>query len=107
MGGNPIARLRLVGWLEGISFVLLLFVAMPLKYLADQPAAVRYTGLAHGVLFIAYGLCLLQAASAAEWPLRRTARFGVAALLPFGPFLVHGELVREERALLERETAAG
>jgi integral membrane protein len=49
-----LARFRTVAWIEGLSYVALLFIAMPLKYFADLPLAVRVVGMAHGVLFIAY-----------------------------------------------------
>ncbi len=93
---NPIGRLRLAGKLEGISFILLLFVAMPLKYLAGQPMAVRVIGMAHGILFLAYCFCLLQAKFTTNWPLKRVAGLFVAALLPFGPFIADRRLKREE-----------
>src|SRR5687768_12859613 len=78
---------RRIGQLEGASFLLLLFVAMPLKYFADMPLAVRVVGMAHGVLFILYLLVLFTAAYAHQWPRGRTALGVLAAFAPFGPFL--------------------
>nr|MBJ6878079.1 DUF3817 domain-containing protein [Vibrio cholerae] len=54
MLSTPIGRLRAIGLIEGISFLLLLFVAMPLKYFAGFATAVKITGMAHGVLFILF-----------------------------------------------------
>lgn len=91
---DPVDRVRLLGWLEGISYILLVFIAMPLKYLADQPQMVQITGWIHGALFM--GLALLVAVT---W-LQRQLSFGmsvvvmVAALLPFGPFLIDRRLQR-------------
>lgn len=51
MSGHRIRILRIVALIEGVSFLVLLGIGMPLKYLADIPAAVRITGWAHGVLF--------------------------------------------------------
>ncbi|MBF9224019.1 DUF3817 domain-containing protein [Hymenobacter ruricola] len=55
-----LGRLRLVAILEGVSFLVLLLVAMPLKYLAGQPQAVRPVGMAHGLLFVLYCFLLIQ-----------------------------------------------
>ena len=49
-----IKTLRLVGLLEGISFLLLLFIAMPVKYMMDNPILVKYIGMGHGVLFVLF-----------------------------------------------------
>lgn len=92
MLNSPIGRLRLVGMCEAVSFLLLLGVAMPLKYLADMPLAVRYVGWAHGVLFIAFVMLILPAISQAGWPLRRAALLFGAAFVPFGPFLADRSL---------------
>jgi len=94
---TPIGRLRAIALLEGASFVLLLFVAMPLKYLADMPLAVRIVGMAHGVLFIAFLVALGQASMAARWRSGRVALVFVAALLPFGPFVIDRRLRDEDR----------
>ena len=58
---TTIGRLRVIGLLEGISFLVLLGVAMPLKYVWDEPQAVRGVGMAHGVLFLAYVTAAVQA----------------------------------------------
>jgi integral membrane protein len=79
-------RFRSVAFLEGVSFLLLLFIAMPLKYLAGMPLGVKVVGMAHGVLVIAY--CLLLAVVHAEnnWTLRKTVLSLLVSLLPFGTF---------------------
>ena len=51
---TPLNRLHIIGIVEGISALLLFFVAMPMKYMLDMPLAVKYTGWAHGVLFMLY-----------------------------------------------------
>jgi integral membrane protein len=88
--------LRTIGWIEGLSFLVLLGVAMPLKYAAGRPGAVKIVGWIHGVLFILFGLALLRAHLRGRWPLRRSALLFVAALLPFGPFLADGKVRRWE-----------
>jgi integral membrane protein len=89
-------RLRIIGWWEGVSFLVLLGVAMPLKYFAGWPDAVRVVGMAHGILFILYVLAAIQAAVAYEWPWKRTALVLAASVLPAGPFVVDAKLLREE-----------
>ncbi|WP_317048755.1 DUF3817 domain-containing protein [Hymenobacter sediminis] len=64
---TSLGRLRVVGFLEGISFLVLLGIAMPLKYLLGQPEAVRIVGMAHGVLFVAYVLLVLQVSLERSW----------------------------------------
>ncbi|QYY34931.1 DUF3817 domain-containing protein [Ruficoccus sp. ZRK36] len=89
---KAIHRLRIIGLIEGISFLLLLGVAMPLKYFGDMPEAVKVVGWAHGVLFIGFVVLLMIATILADWSLRRGALFFIAALVPFGPFLVDKRL---------------
>lgn len=103
---NSVARLRLVGVLEGISFLLLLFVAMPLKYLAGMPMAVRITGMAHGLLFCAFVYVLFSTATERDWPLKKSALAFVAAFLPFGPFVLDRKLAAEEARRSENDQAA-
>ncbi|GAB5561039.1 MAG: DUF3817 domain-containing protein [Synoicihabitans sp.] len=92
---TALERVRLLGLIEGWSFVILLFVAMPLKYLADQPMAVRIVGMAHGVLFIALIAAALQAQVEEDnWPLKRTAYIILGALFPFGPFVVEAKILK-------------
>lgn len=88
-------QLRLVALLEGLSFLVLLFVAMPLKYLAGLPLAVRIAGSIHGGLFIWFVVALYRAARARAWPRRRSMTALVASILPFGTFVFDASLRRE------------
>ena len=83
---NPVPRLRTVTLVEGVSFLVLLLIAMPLKYLAGVPEAVQVFGWVHGVLFIAVCALLLHTTIVARWSLGRAALVVAAALLPLGPF---------------------
>jgi integral membrane protein len=85
---KPIALLRRVGLIEAVSFLLLVGVAMPLKYLAGMPLAVKIVGWIHGLLFVIFGLALLRVWIAARWPFGRVVFVFIAALLPFGPLLI-------------------
>jgi len=92
---NPVRRLRLLGIIEGLSFLLLLFVAMPLKYLFGFPAAVTVAGLLHGVLFILFCLALLNVKIVRRWSVAQAAVPLLAALLPGGPFFIDRRLRAE------------
>lgn len=96
MLSTPVGRLRLIAMIEGASFLLLLFVAMPLKHLAGLPEAVKYTGWAHGVLFLAFCLSLFDVMANVNWPLRRSAMVFIASLVPFGPFLIDRRIRESE-----------
>jgi integral membrane protein len=96
MPQTPIAQLRRIAILEGISFLILLGIAMPMKYLLDIPAAVKLAGWVHGILFMVFLGALGLATRAAGWNLREAGLVLVAALLPFGPFVIDGRLRRAE-----------
>lgn len=85
---NPVALLRTLALIEGASFLILLGIAMPLKYLAGLPWAVKWVGWIHGILFILFCASLLQTMLLAKWPLLRGLAVFFAALMPFGPFLL-------------------
>lgn len=98
---SPLGRLRTVALAEGVSYLVLLFAAMPLKYFFDMPLAVRIVGMAHGVLFILFGAALLAAWSDRRWPIVRPTLVFLASLLPFGAFVMDRSLQREHHALAQ------
>jgi integral membrane protein len=75
-----------VAILEGLSFLILLGVAMPLKYFAGVPLATRVVGLIHGLAFLAYAVVLLDAFATRQWPGRTVALGLLAGFLPAGTF---------------------
>lgn len=87
-------QLRLVAFLEGLSFIILLFIAMPLKYMADMPMAVRVVGMAHGVLFIAYLAYVYMAREEYKWDNKKTFLALVLSIVPFGTFWADLKLFR-------------
>ena len=93
---SPLGRLRAVGIWEGTSFLVLLGIAMPLKYFAGHPEAVRIVGMAHGILFLLYVAATIQVAKERHWPWRRTAAVLVASVLPAGPFVIDARILRDE-----------
>jgi len=92
--GHPVELLRRIGLIEGVSFLLLMGVAMPLKYAAGMPMAVKVVGWAHGVLFVSLIVALLWTMVAARWPIGRGLLVFIAALIPFGPFLIDSRIKR-------------
>jgi integral membrane protein len=95
---TPVGRLRALGMIEAVSFLVLLGIAMPLKYFANLPEAVRVVGWVHGILFIGFFFALMLARDTMQWSLRWTALVLLAALLPFGPFVIDGRLRKEDEA---------
>lgn len=91
-------QVRLVGYIEGVSFLVLLLVAMPLKYFAGQPNAVSIVGAAHGFLWIAYLLVLVLAWRALRWPIKTAFLGVVASVVPLGPWWFESYLRRSDRA---------
>jgi integral membrane protein len=92
---TALRQLRAVALLEGASFVILLFIAMPLKYLADLPLAVRIVGSVHGLLFLMFMAALSRAGRVHGWPLRRWLLAFVSSIVPFGTFIFDRSLRRE------------
>lgn len=87
-------RFRWVAILEGISFLVLLFIAMPLKYWGGMPLMVKYVGWAHGLLFIGYIVLAIPLFTKLKWPGERMYGVGVASLLPFGTFVLERRWLR-------------
>lgn len=80
-------KLTIMGYLEGTSFLLLLGIAMPLKYMMGMPEMVSYVGPVHGVLFVAYVMVLIITASRIKMPLWALPAGVLGSFLPFGPFV--------------------
>ena len=78
--------LRFIAFLEGLSFLGLLFIAMPMKYFMDMPTAVKIPGMAHGGLFVAYILLAIVVGLDKNWNTKQFAIVIVVSILPFGTF---------------------
>ncbi|HWA35365.1 MAG TPA: DUF3817 domain-containing protein [Cyclobacteriaceae bacterium] len=102
---NQIKFLRITGITEGISFLVLLLIAMPLKYYAGFPLAVKLVGWAHGVLFIAYIAAVLMAIKAMKWNFWDLCLAIGASLLPFGTFFLDKGWRAQEKVTYERDHA--
>jgi integral membrane protein len=84
---TALKTLTIIGYLEGTSFLLLLCIAMPLKYMMDIPEGVKYIGMAHGGLFIAYIVILMGTAVKIKMPIWAIPAGVLGSFLPFGPFI--------------------
>lgn len=85
---NQVKIFRWVSIFEGISFLVLLLIAMPLKYIGDAPEMVRVVGMAHGLLFIAYIFGAFLLFKPLGWNLRTLMIVCLSSILPLGPFYV-------------------
>ena len=97
MNSTAISRFRMISYAEGVSYLVLLGIAMPLKYMAGMPEAVKFTGWVHGLLFILYALSLAQVHFSQKWGLLTSAKAFIASLLPFGPFLFDRVVLKEKK----------
>jgi len=91
--------LRATSLTEGVSYLLLLLIAMPMKYGFSIDAAVTYVGWAHGVLFIGLALITLAAMIWARLPFKLACIIAIAALIPGGPFFIDGRLKHQQAML--------
>ena len=78
--------------------IFLLFIAMPLKYMADMPLAVRVVGSIHGILFIAFVYALWRVYKELKWDVEKIAWSFMASILPFGTFVADARIWRKEAA---------
>jgi integral membrane protein len=87
-------QFRVIALLEGLSFIVLLFVAMPLKYVWNMPMAVKFTGMAHGLLFVAYVAWLMVCHLSYHWQWKFSVGAFLASLVPFGTFVLDRKLAK-------------
>ena len=85
---------KTIALLEGISLLLLLFFAMPMKYIFDLPIYVRIVGMAHGLLFIAYIALAIMSKVEEKWETKKFLIICVASVIPFGTFYVEKKYLR-------------
>ncbi|SFJ41862.1 DUF3817 domain-containing protein [Myroides guanonis] len=86
---------KIIAFLEGVSLLLLLFVAMPMKYFFSRPELVSSVGMAHGVLFIVYIVLATVLFMDKRWDLKTYAFICLASIIPFGTFIVENKFLKE------------
>ncbi|WP_158795306.1 DUF3817 domain-containing protein [Pedobacter sp. L105] len=92
---STLSLFKKVAVAESISYLALLFIAVPLKHFAGMPLAVRYTGWVHGMLFVLYVAMVIMCWSEYKWKVGKAATVFFASLLPFAPFIVEKRLKEE------------
>ena len=92
---TQLGRLRLAGYLEGISLILLLGVAVPLKYMASNPGMVRTIGPLHGILFLWFIVSALSVGVEKQWKWQTTWKVLIACLIPFGTFYIDRYILKQ------------
>ena len=93
---TKLSRFRIIALLEGISFLVLLGIAMPLKYMLHMPLPVKIVGWVHGLLFIFYIFALLAVKAKYKWSITLTFGALIASLLPFGTFVLDVKVLKKE-----------
>lgn len=83
---NSVKKFSLINTIEGWSYIVLLFIAMPMKYMFEMPMAVKIVGMTHGVLFIIFCILLVIAWQDKKWEFKENIIFFIASLIPFGTF---------------------
>ena len=83
---NSVKNFSLINSIEGYSYLLLLFVAMPMKYMLGIAIATKIVGMIHGILFIAFIVLLVKAWEETKWSMKESIIFFIASLIPFGTF---------------------
>jgi integral membrane protein len=91
---TPIGRLRLLGYVEGLSLLVLLFIAVPLKYAAENPSLSKITGPIHGALFLLFIINTLSVGVEQQWLFRKTTyKVLLACVIPFGTFYIDRKIL--------------
>ncbi|MFK8105202.1 MAG: DUF3817 domain-containing protein [Saprospiraceae bacterium] len=80
---------KITSFLEGVSYLLLLFVGVPMKYFWDNPVMVKSLGMPHGILFMAYIVVALLIRAKMKWDFKTTLIVILASVIPFGTFYVN------------------
>ncbi len=101
---KPYPLFRKIAFTEGVSFLVLLFVAMPLKYLANIPQAVTIVGGLHGALFVALGVTAYLVKDRYNKSFKWGLIVFVSSIIPFGTFYMDKQWKKEEE---QADTVAG
>ncbi|MDX2191395.1 MAG: DUF3817 domain-containing protein [Bacteroidota bacterium] len=91
---TEIGRLRILAFVEGVSFLIILFVTMPLKYLMNMPEPNKIFGMSHGVLFVLYVIMVLKIKLEENWTNKKMGLALLASIVPFGTFWADVKLFR-------------
>ncbi len=85
-------RFRIISYIEGLSYLILLFIAMPIKYIGENPYPVKIVGMTHGILFILFMIFLFESLRRYSWENRFSIKLFVYSLVPFGSFIIEKKI---------------
>lgn len=93
---DALGRFRFISAIEGLSYLLLVFIAMPIKYIGENPYPVKIFGMLHGVLFIIFMISLFEAKIRKSWDVGFVFQLFVLSLIPFGAFFIEKKVKPKE-----------
>ena len=102
---SELKKFRFINKIEGYSFLILLFIAMPLKYAMGYPVATKIAGMIHGALFVYFFYQLFEAKSEARFSKKETVQYFLLSLVPFGSFYTDKMLKSNYAVALEKVRA--
>ncbi len=89
---------RITALLEGVSYLLLLFIATPIKYLYEDPQYVKMLGMPHGILFMAYVVLAILISANIKWSTKTLWIVLIASVIPFGTFYIDKKYLNKSHA---------
>ena len=92
---SELKKFKLINKIEGISYIILLFIAMPLKYSFGYPVATKIVGMLHGILVFAFIYQIIEAKKEAGFTLKEVALYSILSLVPFGSFYTNKLLAKK------------
>ncbi|WP_025685708.1 DUF3817 domain-containing protein [Paenibacillus maysiensis] len=101
---NPFKTFGVIGNIEAVSYLLLVCIAMPLKYAAGMPQMVSWVGMIHGVLFVAYVVAIVAMLIFRKLTVLQGLIALIASLLPFGPFIFDRKVLKKAEARMDHAT---
>ena len=94
MNYSSLKIFRIITFLEGISYILLLFIGVPLKYIGHNEIIVKILGMPHGVLFVLYIMLALYQKKNMKWNIKDMFMILIGSIIPFGTFYIDKKYLR-------------
>ncbi|WP_338733949.1 DUF3817 domain-containing protein [Mangrovimonas cancribranchiae] len=91
-----ISVFRIIALLEGISYILLLFIAVPIKYIGHDPQYVKLLGMPHGLLFVGYIVLAILIGKELQWKTKTFTLVILASIIPFATFYVDQKILKQQ-----------
>ncbi len=103
---GALLRYRVLAYVVGVFLIVLVFVAVPLNYLADEPTLSAIVGPIHGFLYMAYLVVAFDLAVRSKWSFKRTILILLAGTVPIMSFVAERKVASWVRAREEQRTPA-